>query len=110
MKTIKSIMLAVVLLVGTTLSANNFVDKKKPSTVTEEIGYLLENPSFEVVKDINASAMIMLNDDGEIVVLSVDTENRVIERFVKSRLNYQKLQNKLETGKKFKVPIKLVSK
>ncbi len=110
MKTIKSIMLAVVLLVATTLSASNgLVDKKKPTTVTEEIAYLLENPSFEVKNEMNLSATIMLNDDGEIVVLSVDTDNGTVERFVKSRLNYRKLTNKLEEGKKYKVPIKLVS-
>ncbi|MDC8003403.1 hypothetical protein POV27_05035 [Aureisphaera galaxeae] len=110
MKTIKSIMLAMVLLVATTLSASNgLVDKKKPTTVTEEIGYLLENPSFEIKKEINTTAVVMFNEDGELVVLSVDTDNQRIERFVKSRLNYQKLSNKLDEGKKYKVPIRLIS-
>ena len=110
MKTIKSIMLAVVLLVATTLSASNgLIDKKKPTSVTEEIGYLLENPSFEIKKEINTTAVIMFNEEGEVVVLSVDTDNQMVERFVKSRLNYKRLYNKLEEGKKYKVPIKLIS-
>ncbi|GAB5399681.1 MAG: hypothetical protein Aureis2KO_12660 [Aureisphaera sp.] len=99
-----------VLLVATTLSASNgLVVKKKPTNVTEEIENLLENPSFEIKKEISTTAVIMFNDDGEIVVLSVDTENQMVERFVKSRLNYHKLLNKLEEGKQYVVPIKLVS-
>ncbi len=104
-------MLAMVLLVATTLSASTgLIDKKKPTTVTEEIGYLLEAPSFEITKEINTTAVIMFNEDGEIVVLSVDTDNRVVEKFVKSRLNYRKLYNKLDEGKQYKVPIRLVGK
>lgn len=108
MKTFKSIVLAAVLLVGTTVSAHVDI-KKKPANVTEEIGQLLENPSFDVPQDIQATTTLMINDDGEVVVLSVDTDNEVVERFVKSRLNYKKLINKLECGKEYNVPIKIVS-
>ena len=108
MKTFKSIVLALVLLVGTTISAH--VDtKKKPASITEEIGQLLENPSFDVLQDIKAITTLMINDEGEVVVLSVDTENEMVERFVKSRLNYKKLIHKLEKGKEYNVPIKIVS-
>ena len=45
------------------------------------------------------------HDEGEIVVLTVDTIDIAIERFIKSRLNYQKLQHKLVVGEEYQVPI-----
>ena len=110
MKTIKSILVAVVLLVGTVVSATPVeVDKKKPVTVTQEISQLLENPTFVVPQDIKAFATVVVNEAGELVVLCVTTENKMVERFVKSRLNYKKLVNKLEKGREYKVPITIVS-
>jgi len=51
----------------------------------------------------------MLNDENEIVVISVETEDDNVERFVKSRLNYQEVASTLEQGKAYKVPVRIVS-
>jgi len=111
MKTLKTIAVAVTLLIGTTLFANNELTDKRDltPTVTQEIGDLLEDPSFKVEKEVMAYATFMLNDNNEIVVLSVDTEDETVEKFVKSRLNYQKLENSLKEGKQYQVPIKIVA-
>ena len=43
--------------------------------------------------------------EAEIVVLTIDTNNVSIERFIKSRLNYHKLENTLTPGEEYQVPI-----
>ena len=108
MKTIKSIALALTLLTGTLVSANTEpVDPTKPVSI--EIGQLLDNPQFEVEEDISAYVSFMLNDENEIVVLNVKTDNEQVERFVKSRLNYNTLAAKLEQGKQYNVSVRITT-
>ena len=110
MKTIKSIMLALALLVGTTLFATNpDVNKVNKDKVSQEIAQLLKGPTFELDEDTAASVILMVNKNNELVVLSVDTENAQIERYIKSRLNYKKLENLLERGKEYKLPVTIIS-
>lgn len=110
MKTIKSILLGIVLVCATTLSA---AEKPKigpdvRNEVSKEIALLLKSPSFEVKEEMNAFISLVVNDENEIVVLSVESDNEVVENFVKSRLNYRKMTTHLE-GSHFKVPLKITS-
>jgi len=106
MRTLKSFVLALVLLVGTTvLAADPAGEKINKVDATLEIAQLLEKPDFQVKEDTKAEVTIMINDQGELVVLCVDTDNKMVERYIKSRLNYQVLENSLEEGKKYKLPV-----
>ncbi|MEL6811079.1 MAG: hypothetical protein AAFP76_07075 [Bacteroidota bacterium] len=110
MRTIKSIALTFALLVGTTLSATNPVgDKVKKEEATQEIAVLLENPEFELKQDTSADVKLTVNSEGELVVLCVTTENNLVERHIKSRLNYQKLENALEKGKSYTLSVIITS-
>lgn len=106
MKKLSVILVSLVLLLGTNLSAAEAgLDKDKKLTITEEIGDLLTDADMVLDYDVNANVTFMINGEGEIVVLTVDTTDESIERFIKSRLNYKKLQNKLLKGEEYKVPI-----
>ena len=63
-------------------------------------------PNFNVEKEIVAEVTLTLNKENELVVLSVDAENTMVENYIKSRLNY-KLLNVKPTQKIFKVPVRL---
>lgn len=111
MKTIKALCLSLVFMIST-LSFANRPDPKGASSeaLTKEISKLLENPGFKVSTDeIYATVRFTLNNAGEIVVLSVDTEDEAIENFIKERLNYKKLNCKtnFETNY-FTLPVKIV--
>ena len=110
MKKVKVMFVATALLIGSLASTAATVPTNpvKDPTATEISG-LLQNPSFEVTGDLTAMVSFMLNDDNEIVVISVDTESENVERFVKSRLNYQEVASTLEQGKAYKVPVRIVS-
>lgn len=109
MKTIKSIVLALALVSATALQANPIGDKKAKAQVEQQIGELLEGPQFEIEQDCKASVSFTVNDQNEMVVLSVDTDNDRFERYVKSRLNYKKLEAQLPGGRFYTVPLKLLS-
>ncbi len=112
MKTIKSILLAVVLVSVTTLSAANqpVDDKKQIQLASEEIAEMLKSPSFEVTEKLSAQVSLFVNDEDQLVVLSVHTDNQTLENYVKARLNYQKLNNGLEKGKAYQLPVTFTSK
>ena len=106
MRTIKSTLMALVLLVGTTLiAANPIVDKENKDEASKEIAQLLDDPDFEFENGTAAIVTLMVNSEGEMVILSVSTEDRQIENYIKSRLDHQKLANTLETGKTYELPI-----
>ncbi|NND64026.1 MAG: hypothetical protein HKN48_12620 [Flavobacteriaceae bacterium] len=112
MKTIKSIALAIVLLVGTTLSAttNPKGDKGTAKTAEQEIEKQLEYPDFVIEESGQAYVSFYVNDNNEVVVLDVDTTDDNMESFVKERLSNYKLENKLATGQRYLLPVKIISK
>lgn len=61
-------------------------------------------------KDIIAEVTFTLNDQSEIVIVSVKSENARIDKYVKGKLNYQKVSVKaLTTGTMYTVPLTIVN-
>ena len=108
MKTVKSIFAAVVLLFSTsiTLATEPVNDPSLFIEASQEISKLLESPAFEVREDFSASVSLIVNNDGELVVLDVDTDSSQVESYVKSRLNYHKINAQLTKGLEYEVPLK----
>ena len=111
MKTIKAFCLSLIFVIST-LSFANHPDPKGvySEALTKEISKLLENQGFKVNADeIYATVLFTFNKAGEIVVLSVDTEDAVIENFIKERLNYKKPNCNTDFGINFfTLPVKIV--
>lgn len=114
MKTIKSLLLVVAIAFSSVLTANTDPNEANPSTsaesnvITKEVGKLLKNPSFLVDHDMTAKVTLTINKNNEIVVLSVDSEDRTVENYIKSRLNYNELPTAfISSEKTFIVPVKL---
>jgi len=109
-KTLKMLVLVVAITFSSVLSAStNPIENAEPASITETVTDLLQNPNFQLYEDVNAMVKIFINEDNEIVVLSVATENEAVESFIKSRLNYKSLSKKVNgNSKSFKIPVKLV--
>ena len=110
MRTIKTLLLIVALSFSSVLVASTNAEDKRTKSVaiTEEIGKLLQNPSFLVENEITANVTVTLNKNNEFVVLSVDTDKKNVENYIKSRLNYQELPVTLnESGKTYIVPVRI---
>jgi len=112
MKIFKTLLSTVLLVCSISLSAATepVEDPSLKIKASEEIAKLLDAPSFEVPENVSAYISLMVNDDGEIVVLCVKTDDEKVEQFVKSRLNYHKLYTPLLKGHEYKVPLTIVSK
>jgi hypothetical protein len=113
MRQLKSLLLVLALTFSSTLMAStNPEDRATESEViTNKIGKMLENPNFEVQDDLTAFVTLTLNKNNELVVLSVDSDNRKMTGYIKSRLNYKKLSESFETlDGKFIVPVRVTSK
>ena len=106
MKKVSVILVAFALLLGTNITAADVgLDKENEFTISQEIGNLLKDANFILDYEVKVNVTFMINDEGEIVVLTVDAKDRSIEKFIKSKLNYKKLQNKLVEGEEYKIPI-----
>jgi len=107
MKTIKFLILAVVLMVQTTSFANNSKPLKSPDAVLEHVSSLLKNPKFNIEGEILATVKLIVNNKREVVVLNITSTDDNAMRFIKSRLNYAEV-NGAVPGEQFTIPVRLV--
>lgn len=108
MRKMSLLLSAALLFVGTTFAAGP-ADKpmKKLSTQIHE---MLDKNTFEVAEDLTADVRFTLNREGEIVVLSINTDSEAFAGFVKGRLNYQRVElDAIEEGKIYTVPVRITA-
>jgi hypothetical protein len=110
MKTFKTVFVALAIFItSSAFTTNNPTTTGTPEKVTVEMTALLENPSFSVTQERTVMVDFVLNKGNEVFVLSVDCDDSDIFNFINQRLNRKTLQNKLEQGKVFTLPVKFVS-
>ncbi|MBD1259183.1 hypothetical protein HZY62_01170 [Maribacter polysiphoniae] len=109
MKKLSLVFVAAMLLFTGNIFANNPEKGNSLKQLSVQIGELLENTSFTSdYVDLTAQVRFTLNKQGEIVVLSVDTDREKIEIFVKARLNYQKIEiDDFKEGEIYTIPIRI---
>lgn len=87
----------------TAKSPNVKISSQIESLLEEQNGFNLGDN-----KELAAVVRFTLNDDKEIVVLSVETKDERLESFVKARLNYEKVADQnLKEGKAYRIPIRV---
>lgn len=91
-------------------ASNDRPDDKKDilTTITKDVQKLLKGTELSLQATEKATVKIMINSKNEIVVLSVDTDNELVDAFVKGRLNYKKVSTKI-TSEIFTFPIKVLA-
>ena len=112
MRKLSLVFVAAMLLVTGNILANDSVKVDPTKKLSTQIGELLEDNYLVTSDDVSLTAQVRftLNNEGEIVVLSVDTANERLESFVKGRLNYQKVEiTGASEGQMFTVPIRITS-
>lgn len=101
---------AAVLFVVGTASANPTENMEPTKKLSSQIHKMLETNSFDVEDDLVANVRFTINKEGEIVVLSVDTNDEVLEGFVKGRLNYKKVElTNAKKGRVYSVPVRIAA-
>jgi len=109
MRKLPVMLVAAILFSAGNLFANDFESTDPNKELAIQIGDLLKDNTFMLAEqDLTAKVLFTLNHKKEIVVISVDTENEVLERFVKSRLNYKTVEIPVsKEGIMFTVPVRI---
>jgi len=106
MRKISLVLVAALLLTTGNVLANDYKPENSVKKLSTQIHKMLKENSFDISDDLTANVRFTINDEGEIVVLSVSTTNETLEGFVKGRLNYKKVDNAQE-GKIYTVPVRI---
>jgi hypothetical protein len=109
MRKFSLILVAATLLASGNLFAND-IDKTNPQkSLATQIGELLKENTLLVENyDLTAKILFTVNSEAEIVVISVDTKDSDLESFVKSKLNYKKVElEEVTEGKMYMLPIRV---
>lgn len=109
MRKLPVVLAAALLFAAGNLFATETVNSDPNKDLSEQIGDLLKDNSFVLQnEDLTAQVIFTLNQKKEIVVISVETENELLERFVKSRLNYQHVEVPVaKQGSMYTVPVRI---
>tara|TARA_Y100001933_G_scaffold248168_1_gene281748 strand:+ start:1816 stop:2208 length:393 start_codon:yes stop_codon:yes gene_type:complete len=96
-----------------TMSAFATKGKKatKENSLSGQIYEMLKENQFNANdKELTAEVRFIVSEKGELIVLSVDTEDEILEGFLKSRLNYQKVQMKnVAPGRVYEIPVRITA-
>jgi hypothetical protein len=111
MRKLSLVFVAAMLLATGNILANDSVKPDPIKKLSAQIGeFLADNYLTDNQVNLTAQVRFTLNNEGEIVILSVDTENESLRSFVKGRLNYQKVEVAgVKEGKLYTVPIRIVA-
>ncbi|ETN96071.1 hypothetical protein SAMN04487906_0566 [Zhouia amylolytica] len=107
MKALTKIIATAVLVLSANMATANVEPKTSEDEVTKELKSLLGTPGVEFKnRELTATVFFIINKSNEIVVSDVEAENELVEYYIKSRLNYQKVETqKLVKGKSYKVSV-----
>ncbi|KAB5486907.1 MULTISPECIES: hypothetical protein [Flagellimonas] len=111
MKKIKVIYVALALLATMGVFANKGINIKMEKDLSSQIYEMLKQYPLELKSDdLTAEVRFTINNKGELVVLSVETQNDFLENYVKSRLNYKKVDvGHGGSGKIYKIPVRITA-
>ena len=109
MRKISLVLVAAMLLITGNVLATEAKPKNPTKSLSAQISQMLSLNTFtEEEVDLTAQVRFTLNNKHEIVVLSVDSENESLEGFVKTKLNYQKVDvESYKEGKMYTVPVRI---
>ncbi len=111
MRKLSYVIVAAMLLSTSAILANTSESLEPTESLSEQIYEMLADNSFSE-GECNSTAQVRFtfNGEGEIVILSVETDSENLERFVKNRLNYKKVEiSNVKEGKLYTVPVRVTS-
>ena len=110
MKNLKVFIAAITLTLFTTSTAFAVTETTAKNNLRSEMVSLLgDQTSIELdTKTLKANVSFMVNEKNQIVILSVDSDNKRIDAYVKSKLNYKKVHaSEITKGKIYIMPLKI---
>ncbi|MFX0558147.1 hypothetical protein ACOCEA_15200 [Maribacter sp. CXY002] len=109
MRKLSLVFVAALVFASGSIFANDIENVKPTKSLSAQISKILADNNFSNAEvNLTAQVRFTLNGEGEIVVLSVDTDFVNLERFVKNKLNYAKVDvANAEEGKLYTIPVRI---
>ena len=111
MRKLSYLLAAVLVLSFSNLRAGESIKPKPAKSLSYQIKDLIGHDAIKVENsDLKGKILFTLNKEREIVVLDVEADTEQMEDFIKSRLNYKKVDvSNWKEGKKYVVPVLVTS-
>ncbi len=116
MKNFKTVIAILAISIASVLpsSANTNTEpasKEAKTILRTEIVSLLGNHKYDLKNEtLEAQVSVMLNNQNELVVVGVKTSDKTIADYVKTKLNYKKVDVKgIEKGTVYRIPLKMIT-
>jgi hypothetical protein len=112
MKNLKTIIAIIAISISSVVSVAASTEpatKEAKTILRTEIVSLLGNHQFDLEDTIlEARVSVMLNNQNQLIVVSVNSKSETVSNFVKSKLNYKTIDVKgIEKGTIYIVPLKM---
>lgn len=112
MKNLKTIIAVVALSLATVLPAaantNPSTKKEGKSELRTTIVSLLGTHKYKLNKTVEAQVSVMLNNENELIVVEVTSNDKSVASFVKAKLNYKKVEvTGIKKGAVYRIPLKM---
>lgn len=111
MRNLKTIIAILAISIATTFSTT--ASEKNPSKITKElrteiVSMLGNKISVDINKNCTAEISFLINNQNEIVIISVDSSIDNLKSVIKHKLNYKKVSVKgTNKGEVYKMPLKI---
>ena len=110
MNTIKTLILAILITFSSQVSANTDNPENDLKLVSQQIETLLKDSEILIYDDIVVTIKFKVNRNNKIIVVSNDSNNYKISKFIKTRLNLKDLSIDKESNHRFySIPIKFLA-
>jgi len=111
MRKFKTVSVALALFATMSAFATKGKKATKETNLSGQIYEMLKDNQFNIEnKEMTAEVRFIVTEKGELVVLSVETKDEILEGFVKNRLNYKKVQlRNVAPGRVYEVPVRITA-
>ncbi|MHA7830548.1 MAG: hypothetical protein ACX93O_05580 [Flagellimonas sp.] len=111
MRKFKTVSVALALFATMSAFATEGKKATKENNLSGQIYEMLKENRFNLENnEMTAEVRFIVSEKGELVVLSVETKDEILEGFVKNRLNYQKVElDNVAPGRVYKLPVRITA-
>jgi len=97
---------------GCTLGMANVDPVPSTKEISKQLSHILGTPNFKITeKALVAKVRFKVNAESEIVVLTVKSENELVEMYIKTRMNYRKVDVPgLVKGQEYTVDVRIMGR
>jgi hypothetical protein len=111
MKTLKTIITIIAISLSTVFSVA--ATEKEPTNTnkslrTELVSLLGDKIPLDIDRSYSAEISFIVNNNNEVIVISIDSKVSSFVKYAKTRLNYKKINTKnIKKGEVYRMPIKI---